>query len=192
MKRTRMLPVLVALSVPASDGRPDARAARAHADADGESRQPGRMLQQACAPAAVLDCAGHAAAHHRWLRARQGDVRPQRLDGDRRRHQARPAAGAGVLRAAGRARSVHPDDGGLRAHQPSHCRLGRIVDATDDMAIATVTHACDGMLAGDYLEPFAEPRSPAGGRARRTTGLRAPRAARAWPTNGGRAAIPAC
>ena len=25
------------------------------------------------------------------------------------------------------------------------------------MAVATVTHACDGILEGDYLEPFAAP-----------------------------------
>ena len=36
----------------------------------------------------------------------------------------------------------------------------RIVEATEDMAIATVTHACDGVLAGDYLETFAEPAPP--------------------------------
>ena len=32
-----------------------------------------------------------------------------------------------------------------------------IVDAKDTMAIATVTHACDGVLDGDYLEPFVSP-----------------------------------
>jgi len=36
-----------------------------------------------------------------------------------------------------------------------------IVDARDTMAVATVTHACDGVLEGDYLEPFAEPVVPA-------------------------------
>ncbi len=35
-----------------------------------------------------------------------------------------------------------------------------IVDAKDTMAIATVTHACDGILDGDYLEPFAMPLPP--------------------------------
>jgi len=35
-----------------------------------------------------------------------------------------------------------------------------IVDARDAMAVATVTHACDGVLEGDYLEPFAEPVLP--------------------------------
>ena len=35
-----------------------------------------------------------------------------------------------------------------------------IVDAKDTMAIATVTHACDGILEGDFLEPYAEPLLP--------------------------------
>src|SRR5262249_30255769 len=29
-----------------------------------------------------------------------------------------------------------------------------IVDTKDDLSVATVTHACDGILDGDYLEPF--------------------------------------
>jgi hypothetical protein len=35
-----------------------------------------------------------------------------------------------------------------------------IVDAKDSMAVASVTHACDGILEGDYLEPFAVPAPP--------------------------------
>ena len=35
-----------------------------------------------------------------------------------------------------------------------------IVDAKDTMAVATVTHACDGVLEGDYLEPFVSPADP--------------------------------
>jgi hypothetical protein len=35
-----------------------------------------------------------------------------------------------------------------------------VVDVKDMMAVATVTHACDGILAGDYLEPFAPPVLP--------------------------------
>jgi hypothetical protein len=35
-----------------------------------------------------------------------------------------------------------------------------IVDAKDTMAVATVTHACDGILEGDYLEPFVAPVLP--------------------------------
>ena len=35
-----------------------------------------------------------------------------------------------------------------------------IVDARDSMAVATVTHACDGVLEGDYLEPYADPILP--------------------------------
>ena len=35
-----------------------------------------------------------------------------------------------------------------------------IVDARDDMAVAEITHACDGILDGDYLEPYAAPVVP--------------------------------
>lgn len=35
-----------------------------------------------------------------------------------------------------------------------------IVDAKDSMAVARVTHACDGVNEGDYLEPFAAPSVP--------------------------------
>jgi hypothetical protein len=36
-----------------------------------------------------------------------------------------------------------------------------VVDAKDTMAVASVTHACDGILEGDYLEPYAAPVPPA-------------------------------
>lgn len=35
-----------------------------------------------------------------------------------------------------------------------------IVEVKDHMAVATVSHACDGVLAGDYLEPYAPPVPP--------------------------------
>jgi len=35
-----------------------------------------------------------------------------------------------------------------------------IVDAKDTMSVATVTHACDGVLEGDFLEPFVAPVLP--------------------------------
>ena len=35
-----------------------------------------------------------------------------------------------------------------------------IVDAKDTMAVATVTHACDAVLEGDYLEPYVDPVVP--------------------------------
>jgi hypothetical protein len=37
-----------------------------------------------------------------------------------------------------------------------------IVDVKDVMSIATVTHACEGILEGDYLEPFVPPALPPG------------------------------
>jgi hypothetical protein len=35
-----------------------------------------------------------------------------------------------------------------------------IVETKADMAVATVTHACDGILDGDYLEPYVDPVVP--------------------------------
>jgi hypothetical protein len=35
-----------------------------------------------------------------------------------------------------------------------------IVDVKENMAIATVTHACDGIYEGDYLDPYVEPVLP--------------------------------
>lgn len=35
-----------------------------------------------------------------------------------------------------------------------------IVDARNDLSVATVTHACDGIIEGDYLEPFVDPVFP--------------------------------
>jgi hypothetical protein len=35
-----------------------------------------------------------------------------------------------------------------------------IVDVKDTMAVATVTHACEGLHIGDYLEPYVEPVLP--------------------------------
>lgn len=32
-----------------------------------------------------------------------------------------------------------------------------IVDVKDDLSVAEVTHACDGIIEGDYLEPYTEP-----------------------------------
>lgn len=36
-----------------------------------------------------------------------------------------------------------------------------IVEVKDDVAVARVTHACDGVLDGDYLEPYTDPVAPA-------------------------------
>lgn len=35
-----------------------------------------------------------------------------------------------------------------------------IVEARERVSVATVTHACDGILEGDYLEPFVDPVVP--------------------------------
>lgn len=36
-----------------------------------------------------------------------------------------------------------------------------IADVKDDTSVAQVTHACDGILDGDYLEPYSDPVVPA-------------------------------
>lgn len=35
-----------------------------------------------------------------------------------------------------------------------------VVEVRDNVAVAQVTHACDGIIAGDYLEPFVDPVDP--------------------------------
>lgn len=35
-----------------------------------------------------------------------------------------------------------------------------VVDAREHVSIATVTHACDGIIEGDFLEPYVEPARP--------------------------------
>jgi hypothetical protein len=35
-----------------------------------------------------------------------------------------------------------------------------IVDVKDEVSVARVTHACDGILADDYLEPYTDPVAP--------------------------------
>lgn len=36
----------------------------------------------------------------------------------------------------------------------------RVVEVREHVAVAQVTHACDGILAGDYLEPYVDPADP--------------------------------
>jgi hypothetical protein len=35
-----------------------------------------------------------------------------------------------------------------------------VVDVKDNLSVAQITHGCDGIIAGDYLEPFADPADP--------------------------------
>jgi hypothetical protein len=35
-----------------------------------------------------------------------------------------------------------------------------VVDVKDTTSLAQITHACDGVIAGDYLEPFVDPPDP--------------------------------
>ena len=36
----------------------------------------------------------------------------------------------------------------------------RVVDVQGSMSVATITHACDAVFEGDYLEPFVAPQTP--------------------------------
>jgi hypothetical protein len=160
MKRTRMLPVLVALSVPAlTAAQTPTPPTRTRTQMENPANS-GDMLQQACAPTAVLIApamplriTGAAARGHYMFGpndsmiigagTKQGLQPGQEYYVRRVVHdQFTPMTAASVLT------SVHT------------AGWVRIVNATDDMAIATVTQACDGMLEGDYLEPFAAPAPP--------------------------------
>jgi len=35
-----------------------------------------------------------------------------------------------------------------------------VVDVKENLSVAQVTHACDGVIYGDYLEPFVDPADP--------------------------------
>jgi len=154
-----MLPVLVALSVPAlTAAQTPAPPARTRPQM--ENTAGPADLQQACAPAAVLiapampvrvaggyepgkvmfgtnDSMVIGAGTKQGLQPGQ-EYFVRRVVHD----QFTPLTAAGVLTSLHTAGWV------------------RIVEATEDMAIATVTHACDGVLAGDYLETFTEPAPP--------------------------------
>jgi hypothetical protein len=147
--RTRMLPVLVALSVPALSA--------AQTPVPVAPRTRLQMENAACAPDAVLIAPAMA------VRVVGGYERGRMLFGPndtliigagtrqglqsgqdyfvRRvvRDQFTPMTAASVLN------SIHT------------AGWVRIVEARDEMAIATVTQACDGVMTGDYLEPFSEP-----------------------------------
>ena len=124
MKRTRMLPVLVALSVPALTAAqtptPPTRTRPQMENTAGS----GDMLQQACAPAAVL------IAPAMPVRVAGGQERGRNMFGP----NDSMVIGAGtkqglqpgqeVLRQARRARSVHPARCGVGHHEHSHGGMG--------------------------------------------------------------------
>ena len=41
---------------------------------------------------------------------------------------------------------------------------GRAYAVDGEMSLATIEHVCDAVEVGDYLEPFALPQVPVGGR----------------------------
>ena len=161
--RTRMLPVLVALSVPALSAAQNATPpvpVRTRPQMENSSAGPIDRVQLACAPGAVLIAPAMAmrvvGSHERGrilfgphdpliigAGTNQG-LRPGQEYFVRRvvNDQFTPMTAASVLV------SIHT------------AGWVRIVEAKDDMSIATVTQACDGVMTGDYLEPFTEPVAP--------------------------------
>ncbi len=150
--------------------RPPSAAQRA--PASDHADLPADVLALACAPVARLRGAADAAAHHRRPgRVRPPHLRPGRPGHDQRRHRQRHRGRAGVLRppragrsAARRSRRDAPASSAPPAGSGS-------TPSTTTMSLATITHACDTIEVGDYLEPFVLPAMPAA--------VRRPRQARA-------------
>ena len=160
--RTRMLPILVALSVPAlAAAQSSARPQRTRPDTQSNTRSPADRRQRACAPAAELIAPAMAmrviggyqhgklmfgpndpliigAGTRQGLRAGQ-EYFVRRVVKD----QFSPMAAASVLQ------SIHT------------AGWVRIIDAQENVSAATVTEACDGVLLGDYLEPYVDTVVPA-------------------------------
>jgi hypothetical protein len=157
MKPTRMLPVLVALSVPAlsaSQGTAPATPVRSRTQMEQQSAERG---QNACAPGAVLIA----------------PAMPMRVIGSYERGRMLFGPNDSLIIGAGTnqglrvgqeylvRRVVHDQFTPMTAASVlvSIHTAGwvRIVDAKEDMSVATVTQACDGVIAGDYLEPLEAP-----------------------------------
>jgi hypothetical protein len=154
--RTRMLPILVALSVPALAAAQPARAPRTRPEAQSHAGSPASRRQLACAPGTELIAPAMAmrviggyehgklmfgpndpliigAGTKQGLRAGE-EYFVRRLVKD----QFSPMAAASVLK------SIHT------------AGWVRIVEAQENVSVATVTEACDGVLLGDYLEPYVD------------------------------------
>ncbi len=154
--RTRMLPILVALSVPTFSAAQTATPPPARTRSQLESPEATEKLQTACAPGAVLiapamplrviggyergrllfgpnDTLIIGAGTRQGLRSGQ-EYLVRRVVND----QFTPMTAASVL---------------VSIHTAGRIR---VTDARDEMSIASVTQACDGVMTGDYLEPFTE------------------------------------
>jgi hypothetical protein len=160
MKRTRMLPFLVALSVPAlTAAQTPAPPARTRPQVENTTGATD-AAQLACAPAAVL------VAPAMPLRVAGGTEHGKYMFGP----NDRMVIGAGTKQGLQTGqeyfvrRVVHDQFSPMAAASvlTSIHTAGwvRITDASDDVSIATVMHACDGVLEGDYLEPFVDPGAP--------------------------------
>lgn len=160
MKRTRMLPVLVALSVPAlTAAQTPAPPARTRPQLE-NAASPSDVQQQGCAPSAVLIA----------------PAMPLRVAGSTRDGKYMFGPNDSMVIGAGTKQGLQPGQE-YYVRRVVHDQFTpmtaasvltsihtagwvKIVNATDDLAIATVTHACDGILEGDYLEPYAAPEAP--------------------------------
>jgi hypothetical protein len=160
--RTRMLPILVALSVPAlAAAQSPARPQRTRSETQSNAGSSADRHQLACAPEAELIAPAMAmrviggyehgklmfapndpliigAGTKQGLRAGQ-EYFVRRVVKD----QFSPMAAASVLE------SIHT------------AGWVRIVDANENVSVATVTEACDGVLLGDYLDPYVDAVMPA-------------------------------
>ena len=153
----RMLPVLVALSVPAlTAAQTPAPPARTRPQLE-NAANPSDVQQQGCAPAAVLIA----------------PAMPLRVAGATRDGKYMFGPNDSMVIGAGTKQGLQPGQE-YYVRRVVHDQFTpmtaasvltsihtagwvKIVNATDDMAIATVIHACDGILEGDYLEPYAAP-----------------------------------
>lgn len=160
--RTRMLPILVALSVPAlAAAQSPARPQRTRAETQSNAGSSADHHQLACAPGAELIAPAMAMRviggyeHGRLMfgpndpliigaGTKQG-LRPGQEYFVRRvvQDEFSPMAAASVLE------SIHT------------AGWVRIVDAKENVSVATVTEACDGVLLGDYLDPYVDSVMPA-------------------------------
>lgn len=160
--RPRMLPILVALSVPAlAAAQSPGRTQRTRPETQSNTGSSADRRQLACAPEAELIAPAMAmrviggyehgrlmfgpddpliigAGTKQGLRAGQ-EYFVRRVVRD----QFSPMAAASILK------SVHT------------AGWVRIVDAQENVSVATVTEACDGVLLGDYLEPYVDRVMPA-------------------------------
>lgn len=118
----------------------------------------------ACAPAAVFDEGSPAGP--RILGADEGPRQGLYFPGDTLVVSGGTTAGLNVddqffVRRRGRRVEHSPRVNGVFPIHVTTAGWIRIIDVAADHSLATVVYACDGIIQGDYLEPFALPSVPA-------------------------------